>query len=303
MATLLTILWHIARSACLIVGVTVLVFLLVRVVPGDVVDVMAIQGGLTEAQAEAVRAELGLTVSWAEQFYAWGLGALQGDLGLSLRFQVPAIDLLTNAIPVTLQLAALSLLVGFGLAVGASLSATLWPRSIFASLVDALNIWSISVPTFCAGLVGILVFSLWLGWLPVTGNLIVPVLVLGVDAAGQIVKPLHEEMKELGTAAYVRTARAKGLHPVRIVLFHILPAAAPVLLAVTGLVAASFIGGALTMEVLFGLPGVGTLAFNAINGRDYPLIQAVVLFLAVSVILVNFAIDLAHRLIDPRPER
>ncbi len=303
MTTVLTVLWHLTRAATLIAGITILVFLLVRVVPGDVVDVLAIEGGLTDAQAEALRANLGLTVSWFDQFRAWCIGVLQGDFGESLRFRVPAADLLWHAIPVTLRLAAASLLLGFVLAVSVSLLATLRPQSVFVSLVDALNIWSISVPTFCAGLVGILVFSLWLGWLPVLGNFLVPVIILGVDAAGQIVKPLHEEMKELGTAAYVRTARAKGLHPLRIVIVHVLPAAAPVLLAMTGLIAASFIGGALTMEVLFGLPGVGSLAFNAINGRDYPLIQAVVLFLAVSVILINFATDLAHRLIDPRPER
>lgn len=302
MTTALVVLRYLTQAAFLIAGITVLVFVLVRVVPGDVVDVLAIEGGLTEDQAQLMRTELGLTVSWFDQFRAWCIGALQGDFGESLRFRVPALDLVWQAIPVTLQLAAASLLFGFVLAVVVVLCATLWPRSVFVSIVDILNIWSIAVPTFCAGLIAILVFSLWLGWLPVIGNVLIPVIILGIDAAGQIVKPLHEEMKELGTAAYVRTARAKGIHPLRIIAFHVLPSAAPVLLAMTGLIAASFIGGALTMEVLFGLPGVGSLTFNAINGRDYPLIQAVVLFLAVSVILINFATDLAQRLIDPRPE-
>ena len=301
MTLLLTVLSHVARALLLVAGITVLIFVLVRVVPGDVIDVLAIEGGLTEAQAEAMRADLGLTASWFDQFRAWCIGALQGDLGESLRFRVPAADLLLHAVPTTLQLAGASLLFGFLLAVTVALLATLWPRSLFVWLVDALNIWSIAVPTFCSGLIAILVFSLWLGWLPVLGNFIVPVIILGIDAAGQIVKPLHEDLKELGTAAYIRTARATGLHPLRIVALHVLPAAAPVLIAMTGLVSASFIGGALTMEVLFGLPGVGSLAFNAINGRDYPLIQAVVLFLAVSVVLINFATDLAQRFIDPRP--
>ncbi len=304
MVTLLaTVLIHIARAALLVFGVTVLVFILVRAIPGDAVDVLAIEGGLTDSQAEAMRAGLGLTASWLDQFTAWCLSALRGELGESLRFHVPVADLLLQAIPVTLALGAASLATGFVLAVAIALIATLRPRSIVASLVDILNIWSIAIPTFCAGLVAILVFSLWLGWLPVLGNFLVPVIILGLDAAGQIVKPLHEEMKELGTAVYIRTARAKGLHPLKIVIGHILPAAAPVLLAMTGLVAASFIGGALTMEVLFGLPGVGSLAFNAVNGRDYPLIQAVVLFLAVAVILINALTDLAQRLVDPRPER
>ena len=303
LAALQMIATHALRALFLVAGVTVLVFLLVRAVPGDVVDVLGAEGGLTEAQALALREELGIAGSWAEQFLAWCRAALHGDLGHSLRYRVPVAELVWDALPVTLALAGASLLAGFLLAIALALAATLWPRSLFPRLVDALNMGSIAVPTFCAGLVAILIFSLWLGWLPVIGNFVVPVMVLGLDAAGQIVKPLYEDMKELETAAYIRTARAKGLHPIRIAAFHVLPSAAPILLAMTGLIAASFIGGALTMEVLFGLSGIGSLAFSAINGRDYPVIQAVVLLLAVSVVLINAATDLIQRLIDPRPQR
>ncbi|ATU95205.1 ABC transporter permease [Phyllobacterium zundukense] len=302
MMAVATYLSHLGRSVLLIAAVSILVFLMVRVVPGDAVDVLAIQGGLTQEQSEAMREDLGLTASWLEQYRNWLLGALRGDLGSSLRYRVPAADLLVNALPVTMALAGASVLLGLVLGVVTALLATLWPRSVFVPLVDVLNIWSIAVPTFCSGLLAVLVFSLWLGWLPVIGNFIVPIVILGVDAAGQIVKPLHEELKELGTAPHIRTARAKGLSPARILLAHILPSTAPLLLAMISVVSASFIGGVLTMEVLFGLPGIGSLTFNSISGRDYPLIQAVVLFLAIAVILINFATDLVLRLIDPRPE-
>jgi ABC-type dipeptide/oligopeptide/nickel transport systems, permease components len=163
-------------------------------------------------------------------------------------------------------------------------------------LVDAL-------PTFCVGVVGILVFSIWLGWLPVLGGLLLPVLIIGIDNAGQIVKPLFEELQEAATAAHVRTARAKGLGPLRIALFHLLPAAVPVAMALSGLVLAGLISGTLTMEVLFGRSGIGSLVLNAIHGRDYPVIQAAVVVIALGLVAINAVVDLLHHWIDPRVAR
>ncbi len=169
--------------------------------------------------------------------------------------------------------------------------------------MEALNLWSIALPTFCVGLASILVFSVWLGWLPVIGQWISPVLILGIDIGGQVAKPLYEDLKETSTAAHIRTARAKGLSPARIVLRHLLPNALTTVVALGGLILAGMIGGALTMEVLFGLPGLGTLAYQAISGRDYPVIQAVVLFFAAGVVMVNGLTDLLQRVFDPRLRR
>ncbi|MFN7332838.1 MAG: ABC transporter permease, partial [bacterium] len=179
-------------------------------------------------------------------------------------------------------------------------AAALWPGSAFPSLVEILNLWSIALPTFCVGLAAILVFSVWLGWLPVIGQWLSPVLILAVDIAGQVAKPLHEDLKEAATASHIRTARAKGLSPARIVLRHLLPNALTTVVALGGLILAGLIGGALTMEVLFGLPGLGTLAYQAISGRDYPVIQAVVLVFAAGVVMVNWATDAIQRSLDPR---
>jgi peptide/nickel transport system permease protein len=179
----------------------------------------------------------------------------------------------------------------------------LWPRSPLPALVERLNLWSIALPTFCVGLAAILVFSVWLGWLPVIGQWLSPVLILALDIAGQVVKPLHEDLKEAATANHIRTARAKGLAPARVVLRHLLPNALTTVVALSGLILAGMIGGTLTMEVLFGLPGLGTLAFQAISGRDYPVIQAVVLVFAFGVVVVNGLADLAQRALDPRLRR
>lgn len=281
-------------------AIGVLVFLLMRVIPGDVVDVLGIEGDLSEADQEALRAELGLDAGWGVQFLRWVGGAVSGDLGLSLRYNRPVAEMIGYALPHTLRLAALALGLGLALGIATAAVAAARPHGVWPLLVQVLNVWSIALPTFCVGLAAILVFSIWLGWLPVRGQLLMPVLVLGIDIAGQIAKPLHEELKEILATPFIRSARAKGLAPGAIVLRHVLPNAAGVLSAVSGLILAGLVSGALTMEVLFGLPGLGSLAFQAIAGRDWTVLQSVILLFALGVIAANLLADLAHRLADPR---
>ena len=288
------------RQAMLLAGIAIAVFLLIRIVPGDVVDSMALEGSLDDEAIAALRAELGLDAGTLTQFRIWVSRALVGDFGNSLRFDRPASELILAALPTTLGLAALALAAGLALGIVMAAAAALWPGSALPSLVEILNLWSIALPTFCVGLAAILVFSVWLGWLPVIGQWLSPVLILAVDIAGQVAKPLHEDLKEAATASHIRTARAKGLSPARIVLRHLLPNALTTVVALGGLILAGLIGGALTMEVLFGLPGLGTLAYQAISGRDYPVIQAVVLVFAAGVVMVNWATDAVQRSLDPR---
>ena len=288
------------RQAMLLAGIAIAVFLLIRIVPGDVVDSMALEGSLDDDAIAALRAELGLDAGTLTQFRIWASRALIGDFGNSLRFDRPASELILAALPTTLGLAALALAAGLALGIVMAAAAALWPGSAVPSLVEILNLWSIALPTFCVGLAAILVFSVWLGWLPVIGQWLSPVLILAVDIAGQVAKPLHEDLKEAATASHIRTARAKGLSPARIVLRHLLPNALTTVVALGGLILAGLIGGALTMEVLFGLPGLGTLAYQAISGRDYPVIQAVVLVFAAGVVMVNWATDAIQRGLDPR---
>ncbi len=292
-----------ARQLLLLAAITVAVFALMRVVPGDVVDAMAMEGSLDEEAVAALRADLGLDAGVVTQLRIWVVRAVGGDLGLSLRFDRPVAELILAALPTTLALGAMALAVGLALGIALPTAAALWPRSPFPALVEGVNLWSIALPTFCVGLAGILVFSVWLGWLPVIGQMLLPVLILGIDNAGQIAKPLHEDLKEAATAAHIRTARAKGLSPARIVLRHLLPNAMTTVVALGGMMLAGLVGGALTMEVLFGLPGLGTLAYQAVSGRDYPVIQAVVMVFATGVVAVNLLADQVQRLLDPRLRR
>lgn len=296
----LPIILTIVRGIGQAIGIVVLIFLLCRVVPGDVVDVLGIEGGLTNAQAAAMRQELGLDKPLVVQFTDWVTRALHGDFGDSLLFHTPVSDMLMHALPVTAQLASMSFLIGLGLALLLAVAATS-TRSLFLDFtINAVNVWSIAAPTFCVGFIGILIFSIWLGWLPVLGSIGMAIVIIGLDIAGQVVKPLREELKEAVNLPHVRTARAKGLAPSQIAISHILPATSPIVLALSGLILTGLVSGSITMEVLFGLPGIGSLMLNAIHGRDYPVIMAAITVVAVSLVVINTVVDLISRLIDPR---
>jgi peptide/nickel transport system permease protein len=289
------------RALGLIVVISVIAFLCIGAVPGDVVDVLALQGDLTADQQAALREEMGVGRPLHERFLAWAWPALHGEFGQSLRFGLPVAGLIGKALPTTLLLAGTSFAIGLAIAAAVAIGAIALPRSPLPALVQAVNIWSIAVPTFCVGIAAILVFSIWLGWMPTIGNIWVPALILGLDHAGELVKPLYDELRQQQAAPHVRAARAKGLSSWRIGVVHVLPGAVPVLLALSSVGLAGLLGGSLTMEVLFGLPGVGSLTLNAVHGRDWPLLQAVVVLLATGVVLINAVADLLHRLNDPRP--
>jgi peptide/nickel transport system permease protein len=294
---------ELSRLLATSVGIVVVVFFLVRMVPGDVVDVLSIDGDYTYQQQTLMRADLGLNEGWGTQFLHWIDHARHGDLGVSARFHRPVTEMIGVALAPTLKLAGMSFAFAVVLGVGLAALAALYPGSVFGWLVNLVNIWSIALPTFSVGIAAVIVFALWLGWMPATGTLLAPAIVLGMDTAGTLVKMLHEDLSEMDHALWVRTARAKGLGRARIVFAHMLPNAATVLLAMTGIVLGGLVGGAITMEVVFGLPGIGSLTVQAMRGRDYPLIQAIILLLALGVVLANFVTDLLQRLIDPRVGR
>jgi peptide/nickel transport system permease protein len=148
--------------------------------------------------------------------------------------------------------------------------------------------------------VSLIIFAVWLDWIPAIGNFLVPAMILGMDAAGSITKALYEDMREAETAEYVRAAQARGVSRTTIVLRHILPNAFTVTIAIIGLMLAGIFTGAITMEVVFGLPGLGTLTLQAIRGRDYAVVQAIIIWLGVTVIFANFVADLVRKFINPR---
>jgi len=291
---------YLAKQLLNIVVISFAVFLLVRAVPGDVTDFYAARGDFDAQALAAMRDGLGLNESLPYQFGRWAENAVRGDLGTSMRYGTPAADMIIHALPGTLLLAGASLLFGLAVGVGLAVLALAAPRSGAGALVEAVNIWSISVPTFCTGVLGILVFSIWLHWLPIRGQMLLPVAILGFDIAGQIAKPLYEELRETANAGFIRTARAKGLSPWRIAWRHILPNSLSVVIALASVILSGLIGGTLTMEALFSLPGLGSLTLDAIRGRDYPVIQSAVMLIATFVVIANAITAILHRWADPR---
>ena len=280
-------------------AITFGLFLLFGAIPGDIVEVLAAAGDIDTAQAAAMRAELGLDRPAALRFLDWSSAALGGDLGTSQRFGQPVAPMLWEASQVTLQLGALSGAFGVALAFGLCLAQAAGSRAARRA-VDVINLWSIAVPTFCVGVVALLLFSVWLGWLPAIGGMLAPVVILGIDNAGQIAKPLSEEVAEVAARPHVMAARARGLPPLWLARWHVLPLAAPVAVSLTGVMLAGLLGGTLTMELLFGLPGMGALVLNGIQGRDQPVVLAGLVAATLTIVLMNAMIAAAQAWLDPR---
>jgi len=288
------------RSLGIALGIVVFTFFVIRMIPGDVVDVRGLEGSLTYSQQSAMREDLGLNKAWLQQFLDWSGMILSGDLGQSARYSIPIVDLLATVLPSTILLGTTALAIGLVLGIALPTLACLYPRSVFVTLVEAITIWSITVPTFSIGITCLIVFAVWLQWIPAIGNFVVPALILAVDTAGTLAKGLYEDMKETQRAEFIRAARAKGLSRTGIVLRHVLPNALTVTIALIGLMLAGVFTGAITMEVVFGLAGLGTMTLQAIQGRDYAVVQAIIIWLGFAVILANLVTDIVRKLVDPR---
>lgn len=289
----------------LLLGVVGLVFVMVRVaIPGDPAAILAGDRATPEALA-ALRSGLGLDRPLWEQLLIFAVGALRGDLGRSTMFNQPVGAALAAAFPLTLTLATLSVAIGTALGLAAGSAAALRRGSWFDTACMATATMLYSVPIFWLGLLLVMVFSVQLRLLPVQGadswrHLVLPVLALAAQQAPIVARLTRASMVEVLTADYVRTARAKGVTERLVLTRHALRNALLPVVTVVGLSFGHSLGGAVIVESIFGLPGIGTLAIRAIENRDYPLIQGVVLSVAVAFVLVNLVVDALYAWLDPR---
>ncbi len=285
-------------------GVSTLVFLLLVLIPGDPVDVVLGESARA-ADREAMRAALGLDRPIVERWGQFYLDLLHGDLGDSLVRHRPVADLLLERLPASLQLAAaaflLVLLCALPLGILAAHYRGRWPDRL-AQLVALLGV---SVPNFWLGPLLVLLFSVQLGWTPVSGNLeprslLLPALTLGVSMAAITARMVRSSLLEVISRPFVRTARCKGLSEPAVMLRHSLPNAMLPVITVLGLQLGSLLAGAVITEVVFAWPGIGSLLVDAIRQRDYPVVQGVVLFIALSYVIANRLSDLLSSWLDPR---
>ncbi len=299
------ILRRVVIALLLILAIAVIVFVMLRVaVPGDPAEILAGDRASPELIAQ-IRANLGLDRSVPEQLWIFLTHALTGDLGRSVRFNLPVFSLIVGAFPYTAVLALGSVGVGttIGLTVG---TITAIKRNTWVDHVSmVLVVFFYSVPTFWMGLMLILIFAVGLRVLPVQGtgswqNFVLPIATLSLGQTALIARLTRANMIETLNAAYIQTGRSKGLSERRIVLMHALRNTLIPIITIVGLSIGGLLGGAVITESIFGIPGVGRLAIDAILDRDYPMIQGTVLLVAGAFVFMNLVVDVLYVYIDPR---
>ena len=287
-----------------ILGVTSLVFLLIHMVPGDPVEVMLGESA-QYADAEALREALGLHLPLYAQWQNFILQIARLDLGTSLYSQREISTLLAERIPATLLLSSVAMLIAILIALPLGILAALRKGSVWDSAAMTFAIAGVSIPNFWLGPLLIMVFSLWLGWLPVSGfdgvlSLVLPALCLGTAMAALLSRMVRAALLDVLNDDYIRAARARGLSTGSVILKHALPNAALPVITVIGMQFGALLAGAVITETIFSWPGIGQLTIDAIQKRDYPVVQACILVISFTYVLVNLITDLAYAFLDPR---
>jgi ABC-type dipeptide/oligopeptide/nickel transport system permease component len=295
---------QIVQAAIVLLNVSLVVFVLVRIVPGDPARLMLGMEASEEA-VQAARAQFGFDRPLYIQYVQFVGGALRGDLGQSVRFRRPVGDLLRESFPATLELALAATVIALILAVPAGIYAAVHRDGVLDRLLMAGALIGQAMPIFWLGIMLITLFSVKLGWLPTSGRgslaqLIMPSATLSTYVMALLARLTRSNMLDVLREQYVRTARAKGLRETVIVHKHALMSAALPIVTVLGLQVGALLSGAVVTETVFNWPGIGTLALRAIQQRDYPVVQGVVLVSAALFVLINGMVDLAYRYLDPR---
>jgi peptide/nickel transport system permease protein len=290
-------------SIFVVVGVTVVVFMVIRL-SGDPTALMISPDASAEDVAE-LRARMGFDRPILVQFVDFMTGAIRGDFGNSLRYREPAFGLVIERLPATVQLATASLLVAIAVALPAGIVSAVKRNTVWDRAAMFLALFGQSMPVFWFGILLILIVSVQLKLLPSSGSggfqhLILPALTLGLYSTARLTRLVRSEMLETISQDFVRTARAKGLREQAVLYRHALRNALIPVVTVIGIEAGGLLGGAVITETVFAWPGIGQLAVRSIFNRDYPLIQAVVFTIAIMFVVINLVVDVLYAMLDPR---
>ena len=291
------------QSLLLLFGVLFLVFMMVRVT-GDPAALMMSREASPE-QLEAFREEMGFNDPVLVQFQRFIAGAVKGDFGNSLHFKTPALPLVLERLPATVQLASVGLLMAVMIGIPIGLLGGFNPGTPVDSLGRAIALVGQSVPNFWLGLMMILYLGVKLGWFPTFGrdawnSVVMPAFVLGLPVMGQLVRLTRSAVMEIRSEDFIRTAHSKGLEPRTIYTKHVLRNVAIPLVSVIGVQFGYMLGGSIYIEAIFSWPGMGGLLEQSIGWRDFPLVQAIAVFTSLIVLLLNLVTDMAYSIIDPR---
>jgi peptide/nickel transport system permease protein len=306
---------RLATSLALLFLSTIVIFLLMRVIPGDP-TITKLGGSIKEVDETTlaqIRHELGLDQSWPQQYWTWVSGLVQGDLGSSYFSQFSVTTLIGQRIGATLLLALMAMVIGLGIAVPASAAGAIWPNRYLNAALSAFAAVGLAIPTFVIGIAFIIVVGVELGLLPTQGyvsfqrdpvgaarSTLLPALTLGIGVAAVTMRILRASLADVGSASFVRTARGKGLLRHEVVTRHELPNASVPAITQAGIIVAHLVGGAVIVEYVFARPGLGTLLVDSVFQRDYAVLQTLVLFAAVAFIVTSLVVDVILGLVDPR---
>ena len=292
--------------------VAVLIFLMLRLTPGDPAAVIA-GDAATGADVAQIRAKLGLDRSIVTQFFIWSGHALKGDFGESFFYKKTVASLIADRLEPTLSLSVVTIILATLIAVPLGTVAAYKQGSWLDRGVMGLSVVGFSVPVFVIGYLLIYLFSLKLGWFPVQGyqrladgfwgflqRLILPSLALAMVFIALLARMTRTSVLEVLNEDYVRTARAKGLPNLKVLVYHALRNAAVPIVTVIGISIATLLGGVVVTESVFNIPGLGRLTVDAVLARDYPTVQAVILLFSLAYVLINLVIDVLYTLLDPR---
>lgn len=292
--------------------ITVAVFLVMQVLPGDPARMILGQEATEEAIA-AVRERLGLNQPLYMQYFSWLGNVLTGDLGRSMVDNTPVAGIILNALPVTLQVVGLALVIALLIGVPAGVIAATSPGRIGDSVATFIGLSCISLPGFWVAILMLYFFSLYLGWLPSSGfvrptddlwqsflHSLMPAIALGLRPAGIFMRLVRSSMLEVMKSDYVRTARAKGLTSRVVILRHGLRTSLIPLVTILSVEFAALLGNVVVIDTIFGLPGFGRLIFNSVLRLDMTMMQSLVLIFALAVIVINLLTDILYSILDPR---
>jgi peptide/nickel transport system permease protein len=306
------VLRRVGQAVIVLLGVSIIVFALMQLVPGDPVRV-ALGTRFDQETYDALRARAGLDRPLVAQYFSYLGNALTGDLGVSFRTGQPVTTILLSRLPATLSLAGMSMLIALLIAFPLGLISATRSGKAADYVSTVFSQLGVSIPDFWMAILLILLFTSWLGWLPPSGyvpftesplgwleHIILPALTVGVVSGSILTRFVRSATLESMAQDYVRTAESKGL-PGKVVLRrHIVRGALVPIVTITGVQLATLLGGIVVVEVIFAWPGIGRLTLDAVNSRDYPLMQGTVLVFAAIFLLVNLLVDLLYAALDPR---
>jgi peptide/nickel transport system permease protein len=298
------LLTRILSAGLVVIGVTCIVFFLIHLVPGDPVEVMLGESA-QPADREALRRALGLDQPLLTQLGQFFYDLARLDLGQSLYSKQAIVELLQERIPATVELALAGLLVAIVIALPLGIAAAIRRNSGWDNAAMGFSLVGISIPNFWMGPLLILLFSLYLGWLPVSGregpaSLILPALTLGTAMAAILSRMIRATLLEVLGEDYIRTARAKGLQERTVILRHAMRNALLPVVTLLGLQLGTLLGGAVITEMVFSWPGLGQLTIESIHRRDYPVLQVCILLISATYVVVNSVTDVVYAWLDPR---